>query len=1028
MCDQEHSLRIAAEADCHSPITGILRHVVKAVLCLSLAMLAPAHAQEDIDMELEDEFATAPDVSTARENLKRALPPGASRDEEIRYLLERERAAFSAGAGKIRLEVLRRLVELHKDTPEVYRYWGYLWREEWRSGNQQRAFEIGEQLVASNVPNLYLKAQHATYLASDYAEIGQRSQAWSAIERAERFRNEYAQGSDTRRLDRVTATVEMQQSRLLLSDGRYAEAETAIRRAREAVAVSLDKSRNSPERTGVLSRYQADLRLRNGISGTHVRLLSTVGRHVEAEAIARQALQDAIADQTHGSLVGYWRQRIALAKLAQRRYADALVLTDQAIDIYSKAGLGLSGSRVLVARNSRLQALIGLERWSEADSEYASMMAATADDAVGRQYVSAPLLESLLHAMTGRGAQALKRLERVVRFRARIYGERHPRTIEAKAVQAVALQAEGNNGAALATYRDVFGVLFAKDTTHVDTVTRGLRGYYLPLALQHFLKLVATLSAVGQGTPELISDAFVVADRLRESVVQQAIVDSAARALVEGNSELAALVRKEQDVRTSLRTAYNNVIQRDRELQGARRELAKLREEKGDRSKRLEQIKGLQKELQALRKELAPLDQEQRDLRRQVVERFPEYRRLVNPTPMRPPDIVKRLAPDEALVSVYSSASHSFVWAVKPGVEPFMHVAPVGAATVARDVAKLRATLELDGRAGPVSYDFATAHRIYNVLLEPAARMWAGQRVLTVVSSGPLGQIPFALLATKPGSGYENAAWLVNDVAIAHVASASAWASVRDAAGKLPAEKPFLGFGDPQFSTGVVSAAPKQVRGLLRADALTGSGNKYSAMPPLPETRDEIVAIAKALGADAGKNTFFGLSASRAQVMKSSLRDYRVIAFATHGMKAGDVANLSQPALAMAATQNPDESPFLTLDDVLKLKLAAELIVLSACNTASDDGASEEAISGLGRGFFFAGARSMLVTHWAVESRSAQVLVTSFFTQTATAQDKTSRAERLRQAQLEMIAGKVDARYRHPSFWAPYALIGDSAK
>ena len=99
------------------------------------------------------------------------------------------------------------------------------------------------------------------------------------------------------------------------------------------------------------------------------------------------------------------------------------------------------------------------------------------------------------------------------------------------------------------------------------------------------------------------------------------------------------------------------------------------------------------------------------------------------------------------------------------------------------------------------------------------------------------------------------------------------------------------------------------------------------------------------------------------------------------------------------------------------------MVVLSACNTASDDGASGEAISGLGRGFFFAGARSMLVTHWAVETRSAQALVTAFF-----AQDKGTRAERLREAQVQMLRGKIDTRYRHPAFWAPYALIGDGVK
>jgi CHAT domain-containing protein len=159
----------------------------------------------------------------------------------------------------------------------------------------------------------------------------------------------------------------------------------------------------------------------------------------------------------------------------------------------------------------------------------------------------------------------------------------------------------------------------------------------------------------------------------------------------------------------------------------------------------------------------------------------------------------------------------------------------------------------------------------------------------------------------------------------------------------------------------------------------------------------------------------------------TNLRDYRVVAFATHGLKAGDLPDLSQPALALSATAAAGESPLLTLDDVLRLQLAADWVVLSACNTAASDGASEEAISGLARGFFFAGARSLLVTHWSVETASAQALVTAIFEQFAK-RSGTTRAESLRQAQLELISGKASAQYRHPFFWAPYALVGDGSK
>ena len=126
----------------------------------------------------------------------------------------------------------------------------------------------------------------------------------------------------------------------------------------------------------------------------------------------------------------------------------------------------------------------------------------------------------------------------------------------------------------------------------------------------------------------------------------------------------------------------------------------------------------------------------------------------------------------------------------------------------------------------------------------------------------------------------------------------------------------------------------------------------------------------------------------------------------------------------MAATHNPNESPLLTLEDVLSLKLNADWVVLSACNTAGADGKAEEALSGLARGFFFAGSRSLLVTHWSVESESAMQLTT----QTFAAYKKNlsiRRADALRQAMLETM--KLP-KYAHPAYWAPYALVGEGGR
>ncbi|MFO1285876.1 MAG: CHAT domain-containing protein [Rubrivivax sp.] len=244
------------------------------------------------------------------------------------------------------------------------------------------------------------------------------------------------------------------------------------------------------------------------------------------------------------------------------------------------------------------------------------------------------------------------------------------------------------------------------------------------------------------------------------------------------------------------------------------------------------------------------------------------------------------------------------------------------------------------------------------------------------------------------------------------------------------ARSPFLGWGDPAFA-GDASAASAVGRSLdFRRSAIASID--YHAIPPLPDTRDELLAIAETLRADPQRDLLLGPRATRSSVVTASrsgeLAERRVVAaFATHGLMAGDLPGLDQPALALAATGEEATdplAPLLRLDDVLQLRLNADWVVLSACNTAAADGRAEEALSGLARGFFFAGARSLLVTHWAVETESARRLTTGTFAYHA-AHPEAGKAESLRRAMLDLMN---DPRYRHPAYWAPFALVGDGRR
>ncbi len=192
--------------------------------------------------------------------------------------------------------------------------------------------------------------------------------------------------------------------------------------------------------------------------------------------------------------------------------------------------------------------------------------------------------------------------------------------------------------------------------------------------------------------------------------------------------------------------------------------------------------------------------------------------------------------------------------------------------------------------------------------------------------------------------------------------------------------------------------------------------------------------IALALNADLTRDIFVGAAATEGAVKTMDLSGRRVIALATHGLVPGDLNGLTQPALALSAPEvaGGGGDGLLTMGEILGLKLDADWVVLSACNTAAGQGAGAEAVSGLGRAFFYAGTRALLVSNWPVETTSAKALTTDIFRRQA-AGPGLDRAEALRQAMLALIDGPgvVDGEgrtvffYAHPIFWAPFSLIGD---
>jgi CHAT domain-containing protein len=267
--------------------------------------------------------------------------------------------------------------------------------------------------------------------------------------------------------------------------------------------------------------------------------------------------------------------------------------------------------------------------------------------------------------------------------------------------------------------------------------------------------------------------------------------------------------------------------------------------------------------------------------------------------------------------------------------------------------------------------------------------------------------------------------WLAKRYALTVLPSLSALQSLRHFARVSRAPEPFIGIGDPTLEGPPGSARGVNLAKLYARGAVADVG-ELRKLPPLPDTADELRAMARTLGV-AERHLYLGSRATERGVRALDLQGYRVVAFATHGLMAGEFSDIGEPALVMTppAEATAEDDGVLTASEIASLKLDADWIILSACNTAAADGTpGAEGLSGLARAFFYAGSRALLVSHWAVLSDATVKLTTRMLSEAA-ADPKLGRAEAHRRAMLALAADKDNPHYAHPMFWAPFVVVGE---
>ncbi|MCE7505945.1 CHAT domain-containing protein [Polynucleobacter sp. IMCC30063] len=755
----------------------------------------------------------------------------------------------------------------------------------------------------------------------------------------------------------------------------------------------------------------------------------------EAEFYARKSLLMALERTGKSSIpTSAALRQLANVMLARDRNKDAIYLLNQAIDGYTNAGATNESIQLAQTKKSLASALIADQKYAEALKIFVELDKTIATYPETGRFIDTNSLERILAlTQTGSYVEAEKLANKLLISAQTRTGPRAKETLDAKLMLATTLAEQKKDSEAKTLFAGAMSELIDQEREIAED-SEGASAKEKAYQFAYIESFLAVLSRSQSQTPNpaLIAQSFELGDIARSSGVQRALNASTARANIT-DPKLAELARKEQDLNQQI--TFLSRFVKELSMAPANQQLPQVQA-------------NIKKDLQNLRLEAKKTFKE-------IEKNFPEYADLISPKPVSLANLQKTLRPNEVLVTWFIGKKSSYVWAVSKDTPAQFKAIPLNQEQLKKMVTQLRKAL--DPNVASVdeipAFNFVLANQLYDSLFTPVQTSLEGKNTLVVVPQGDVASLPLGVLITSPFtlankeeerfSSYRAAPWLIKKYALVSIPSATALNSLRSLPKPKEGRFDFIGFGDPIFSLEQAKSQdkaantqlatrgmPLQLRNVPNTSQVSSA--EVSILPRLPDTKEEILEVAKVFTVNPNRDIFLEKRATLEEVMKTDMSNRKVVMFSTHGLVPGELNGLTQPALALTnpAVLNEKGDGLLKVDQILNLKLNADWVVLSACNTAAGEGDGAEALSGLGRAFFYAGARSLLVSSWPVDSQASRKLMVDLFQRQAKDQ-AISKPQALQQASLAMLdKGKPDDKdskytYAHPLFWAPFMVVGD---